>query len=102
MFNFYVLRFFFNSFHYEKLSKKLIENVIKTGTFCRTMLPIFIPISIYQFIRQIDKDRYSEELLYEYSKSDNLKSFYDSSMKNNDKNWRIQYDLYLIDKEVNS
>ncbi|SBT80191.1 conserved Plasmodium protein, unknown function [Plasmodium malariae] len=139
MFDFYPLRLFFNSFRYENLPKKLIENIIKTGTFCRTMLPVFIPISIYQYIRQvrtekknvetllqlemlissnimnertgvgaeasvcIDKDRYAEELFYEYAKNENLKSFYDSSMKNRyTKNWKIQYDLYLIDKSVNS
>ncbi|SBS86210.1 conserved Plasmodium protein, unknown function [Plasmodium ovale curtisi] len=67
------------------------------------MLPVFIPICMYQYIRQVDKDRYAEELLYEYAQSDDLKGFFDSSMKHkNRKNWKIQYDLYLIDKAVNS
>ncbi|CAD2099117.1 hypothetical protein YYG_02975 [Plasmodium vinckei petteri] len=101
--NSYPLKLICNNFRYDKFSKTLIENVIKTGTFFRTMLPVFIPLSIYQYIRQVDRDRYAEEIFYEYSKSENLKSFYDSSTKyKNIKNWRIQHDLYLIDQAVNS
>ncbi|GAW82335.1 hypothetical protein, conserved [Plasmodium gonderi] len=103
MVNYAPLNIFFNYFRYEKMPKQIIEYVIKTGTFCRTMFPIFIPICIYQYIRQVDRERYAEELLYEYTKSDNVKNFYDSSMKcKGTKNWKIQYDLYLIDKAVNS
>ncbi|VWU51551.1 conserved protein, unknown function [Hepatocystis sp. ex Piliocolobus tephrosceles] len=94
---------YFNIFRYERLPKKLIKNVIKVGTFCRTMLPVFIPLGLYQYIRQIDKERYAEELLYEYAKTDDLKSFYDSSMySKNTKNWKIQHDLYLIEKSASS
>ncbi|ETB62932.1 hypothetical protein YYC_00555 [Plasmodium yoelii 17X] len=101
--NNYPLKLIPTNLGYDKFSKTLIENVTKIGTFFRTMLPIFIPLSIYQYIRQVDRDRYAEEIFYEHSKSDNLKSFYDSSTKyKNIKNWRIQYDLYLIDKAVNS
>ncbi|KJP89944.1 hypothetical protein AK88_00400 [Plasmodium fragile] len=103
MINFFPFISFFHSFRYEKLPKRLIEQVIKTGTFCRTMLPVFIPLCMYQYIRQVDKERYAEELLFESAPSSDVKSFYDSTMKSSGtKNWKIQYDLYLIDKAVNS
>lgn len=106
MANFSNFQFIFAPFRYEQLPKKFIANVIKTGTFCRTMLPVFIPLGLYQYIRSIDHDKYSEELLLDYAKKENMqekdaKSFFDASMKNGHRNWRIQYDLYLIDKAVN-
>ncbi|CAG9473505.1 conserved Plasmodium protein, unknown function [Plasmodium vivax] len=103
MINFLPFTSFFNSFRYEKLPKRLIEHVIKAGTFYRTMLPVFIPLCMYQYIRQVDKERYAEELLFESAPASDVKSFYDSTMKSSGtKNWKIQYDLYLIDKAVNS
>lgn len=51
--NSYPLKLFFSNLRYDKFSKTLIENVTKTGTFFRTMLPVFIPLCIYQYIRQV-------------------------------------------------
>ncbi|SOV17726.1 conserved Plasmodium protein, unknown function [Plasmodium sp. gorilla clade G2] len=97
------LKNIFKKFRYENLSKNVIENITRTGTFCRTLLPLFIPLSIYQYIRQTDKDRYAEELFLQYVKGEEMKKK-DSSflIENDDTNWRIKYDLYLIDKAVNS
>ncbi|KNC37692.1 hypothetical protein PFLG_02523, partial [Plasmodium falciparum RAJ116] len=50
-----------------------------------------------------DKDRYSEELFLQYVKGEEIKKKDPHFLiENDDKNWRIKYDLYLIDKAVNS
>lgn len=76
--------------------------VIKAGTICRTIIwPALPPLMLYQYIRQKDKDYFATELLYDKSKSNEPKAFFDSSKRGIAGHWRIQQDLEVIRATAN-
>merc|ERR1711874_757010 len=78
-------------------------NVIKLGTFCRTVVwPCLPPLLMYQYIRAKDEDMYNTEVLYYRSGSNDVKAFYDNSMINGSGHWRIQQDLETIRAAANT
>mmetsp|Transcript_115732 Transcript_115732/g.334264 ORF Transcript_115732/g.334264 Transcript_115732/m.334264 type:complete len:106 (-) Transcript_115732:105-422(-) len=79
------------------------SNVIKLGTFCRTVVwPCLPPLLMYQYIRGVDEDKYTTEVLYYKSESKDVKAFYDNSRIGNSGHWRIQQDLETIRAAANS
>uniref|UniRef100_A0A7S1F651 Uncharacterized protein n=1 Tax=Noctiluca scintillans TaxID=2966 RepID=A0A7S1F651_NOCSC len=78
-------------------------NIIKLGTFCRTVVwPCLPPLLMYQYIRLVDDDCYTTEVLYYKSGSTDSKAFYDSSRVGGSGHWRIQQDLETIRAAANS
>ena len=78
-------------------------NVIKLGTFCRTVVwPCLPPLMMYQYIRGTDEDMYATELLYFKSGSKDTKAFYDSSRLKGSGHWRLQQDLESIRAAANA
>eukprot|EP00747_Dinoflagellata_sp_TGD_P162013 gnl/TRDRNA2_/TRDRNA2_179150_c0_seq1.p1 gnl/TRDRNA2_/TRDRNA2_179150_c0~~gnl/TRDRNA2_/TRDRNA2_179150_c0_seq1.p1 ORF type:complete len:106 (+),score=25.20 gnl/TRDRNA2_/TRDRNA2_179150_c0_seq1:83-400(+) len=78
-------------------------NVIKAGTFCRTIVwPCLPPIMLYQYIRAKDEDAFITELLYYKSGSNDAKAFYDTSRIGAAGHWRIQQDMEDIRAAANS
>merc|ERR1711865_45263 len=72
-------------------------NVIKLGTFCRTVVwPCLPPLLMYQYIRLKDQDMYTTEVLYSKSGSKDAKAFYDTARVGNSGHWRMQQDLETI------
>eukprot|EP00923_Selenidium_pygospionis_P015666 GHVN01027325.1.p1 GENE.GHVN01027325.1~~GHVN01027325.1.p1 ORF type:complete len:103 (+),score=19.47 GHVN01027325.1:90-398(+) len=67
--------------------------VIKGGTFCRTMWPLFIPLCAYKYIRQTDGELYALELLKAKTGQD---VFFNPSTRGWTSHWRIQNDLNLL------
>mmetsp|Transcript_3495 Transcript_3495/g.4101 ORF Transcript_3495/g.4101 Transcript_3495/m.4101 type:complete len:106 (-) Transcript_3495:83-400(-) len=77
-------------------------NIIKLGTFCRTVVwPCIPPLMMYQYIRMKDEDYYTTEVLYYKSGSKDHKAFYDSSRVGNSGHWRMQQDLEIIRAAAN-
>mmetsp|Transcript_25912 Transcript_25912/g.68883 ORF Transcript_25912/g.68883 Transcript_25912/m.68883 type:complete len:106 (-) Transcript_25912:61-378(-) len=77
-------------------------NVIKIGTFCRTVVwPCLPPLLMYQYIRAKDEDYYTTEVLYYKSGSKDAKAFYDTSRIGISGHWRIQQDLETIRAAAN-
>mmetsp|Transcript_101191 Transcript_101191/g.257380 ORF Transcript_101191/g.257380 Transcript_101191/m.257380 type:complete len:106 (+) Transcript_101191:96-413(+) len=78
-------------------------NVIKLGTFCRTVVwPCLPPLMMYQYIRAKDEDCYMTEVLYYKSGSKDAKAFYDTSRIGISGHWRIQQDMETIRAAANS
>eukprot|EP00930_Biecheleria_cincta_P020286 TRINITY_DN1528_c0_g1_i3.p1 TRINITY_DN1528_c0_g1~~TRINITY_DN1528_c0_g1_i3.p1 ORF type:complete len:107 (-),score=22.41 TRINITY_DN1528_c0_g1_i3:39-359(-) len=78
-------------------------NVIKLGTFCRTVVwPCLPPLMMYQYIRAKDEDMYATEVLYFKSGSKDSKAFYDTSRLNGSGHWRLQQDMETIRASVNA
>merc|ERR550514_1229900 len=74
-------------------------NVIKLGTFCRTVVwPCLPPILMYQYIRGVDEDCYALEVLYYKSGSSDAKAFNDTNRIGLSGHWRIQQDMETIRK----
>merc|ERR1711865_161099 len=72
-------------------------NVIKLGTFCRTVVwPCLPPLLMLQYIRLKDEDMYTTEMLYTKSGSKDTKAFYDGARAGGSGHWRIQQDLETI------
>mmetsp|Transcript_167 Transcript_167/g.380 ORF Transcript_167/g.380 Transcript_167/m.380 type:complete len:106 (-) Transcript_167:135-452(-) len=72
-------------------------NVIKLGTFCRTVVwPIIPSLVFYQYIRAKDEDYYTTEVLYYKSGSRDHKAFYDTARVGASGHWRMQQDLETI------
>merc|ERR1712048_510832 len=72
-------------------------NVIKLGTFCRTVVwPCLPPVLMYHYIRAKDYDCYTTEVLYAKSGSKEYKAFNDMSRLGNSGHWRMQQDLETI------
>ncbi|PFH31178.1 hypothetical protein BESB_030520 [Besnoitia besnoiti] len=100
-----VLGFFckgFSMMSYRNVSPRTALCVIKAGTFCRTMWPLIPPLMLYQYIRQTDDEMRSVEFLQSQSRSTNALSFFDTRKANSTGHWRLQQDLAVIDREVNS
>merc|ERR1719316_723889 len=77
-------------------------NVIKLGTFCRTVVwPILPPLLMYQYIRAKDEDYYTTEVLYYKSGSTDHKAFYDTSCVGISGHWRLQQDMETIRAAAN-
>lgn len=77
-------------------------NIIKLGTFCRTVVwPCLPPIMMYQYIRLKDEDCYMTEVLYYKSGSRDYKAFNDSSRVGTSGHWRMQQDLETIRAAAN-
>merc|ERR1712014_216311 len=77
-------------------------NVIKLGTFCRTVVwPVLPPLLMYQYIRAKDEDYYITEVLYYKSGSKDYKAFYDMSRIGNSGHWKMQQDLETIRAAAN-
>uniref|UniRef100_A0A7S1PJP3 Uncharacterized protein n=1 Tax=Alexandrium catenella TaxID=2925 RepID=A0A7S1PJP3_ALECA len=77
-------------------------NIIKIGTFCRTVVWPCIPsLVFYQYIRAKDEDCYATEVLYYKSGSRDHKAFYDTSRIGCSGHWRIQQDLETIRAAAN-
>merc|ERR1712203_26041 len=77
-------------------------NVIKLGTFCRTVVwPCLPPLLFYQYIRLKDEDCYTTEVLYSKSGSTDVKAFYDTSRSGGSGHWRLQQDLETIRAAAN-
>merc|ERR1719343_461452 len=77
-------------------------NVIKIGTFCRTVVwPCLPPLMFYQYIRAKDEDYYATEVLYYKSGSKDAKAFYDTSRIGISGHWRIQQDMETIRAAAN-
>mmetsp|Transcript_145717 Transcript_145717/g.254258 ORF Transcript_145717/g.254258 Transcript_145717/m.254258 type:complete len:106 (-) Transcript_145717:100-417(-) len=77
-------------------------NVIKLGTFCRTVVwPCIPPLLMYQYIRCKDEDMYIVEILYAKSGTKDHKAFYNTSMACGSGHWKLQNDLEVIRKEAN-
>eukprot|EP00933_Yihiella_yeosuensis_P063343 TRINITY_DN66458_c0_g1_i1.p1 TRINITY_DN66458_c0_g1~~TRINITY_DN66458_c0_g1_i1.p1 ORF type:complete len:106 (-),score=23.18 TRINITY_DN66458_c0_g1_i1:369-686(-) len=84
-------------------SSQTFCNVIKYGTFCRTVVwPCLPPLLMYQYIRAKDEDAYATEVLYYKSGSRDAKAFYDSSRVKGSGHWRLQQDLETIRAAVNT
>merc|ERR1711971_1247792 len=78
-------------------------NVIKLGTFCRTVVwPILPPLMMYHYIRLKDEDMYITEVLYSKSGSKDAKAFYDMSRVGGSGHWRLQQDLETIRAGANA
>lgn len=90
-----------SSFRYRNLRKETVEKVIKVGTFARTMWPVFLPVILYQYIRQTDKELFSCELLYLHSQGAEPSTFYDASKAGWGGHWKLQQDLALIHYTAN-
>merc|ERR1712129_346727 len=72
-------------------------NVIKLGTFCRTVVwPCLPAVMMLQYIRLKDEDMYTTEVLYYKSGSNDAKAFYDTARVGNSGHWRMQQDLEII------
>eukprot|EP00928_Gymnodinium_smaydae_P077120 TRINITY_DN602_c0_g4_i2.p2 TRINITY_DN602_c0_g4~~TRINITY_DN602_c0_g4_i2.p2 ORF type:complete len:106 (-),score=26.49 TRINITY_DN602_c0_g4_i2:174-491(-) len=72
-------------------------NVIRLGTFCRTVVwPCLPPLLMYQYIRGKDEDYYNTEVLYYKSGSKDVKAFFDSSRPAGSGHWRLQQDMETI------
>merc|ERR1719350_2764247 len=77
-------------------------NVIKFGTFCRTVVwPCLPPLLMYQYIRAKDEDYYITEVLYYKSGSKDHAAFYDISRIGSSGHWRIQQDMEAIRAAAN-
>mmetsp|Transcript_130493 Transcript_130493/g.260393 ORF Transcript_130493/g.260393 Transcript_130493/m.260393 type:complete len:106 (+) Transcript_130493:84-401(+) len=77
-------------------------NVIKLGTFCRTVVwPILPSLAFYQYIRRTDIDYFTLEVLYYKSGSKDYKAFYDTSRVGGSGHWRLQQDLEAIRAAAN-
>ncbi|CDJ52027.1 hypothetical protein, conserved [Eimeria brunetti] len=61
--SFQKLLLFAARFKYRNLSPQFVAAVIKTGTFCRTMWPLFPPLMLLQYIKQTDAEMFSIEQL---------------------------------------
>mmetsp|Transcript_64250 Transcript_64250/g.101900 ORF Transcript_64250/g.101900 Transcript_64250/m.101900 type:complete len:104 (+) Transcript_64250:75-386(+) len=78
-------------------------NVIKLGTFCRTVVwPCLPPLLMYQYIRGKDEDMYITEVLYAKSGSKDAKAFYDTSRSGGSGHWRLMQDLETIRAGANA
>merc|ERR1719265_1392413 len=78
-------------------------NVIKLGSFCRTIVwPCLPPIMMYQYIRGKDEDYYTTEVLYYKSGSNQASDFYDTSKVGIAGHWRVQQDLETIRAAANT
>merc|ERR1712014_86813 len=78
-------------------------NVIKLGTFCRTVVwPCIPPVLMYHYIRGKDYDMFTTEVLYYKSGSKDFKAFYDGSRIGGSGHWRLQQDLETIRATANS
>ena len=78
-------------------------NVIKLGTFCRTVVwPCLPPVLMYQYIRGKDDDMYAIDVLYAKSGSKEPKAFYDASRLKGSSHWRMQQDLETIRAAANA
>merc|ERR1712187_616480 len=72
-------------------------NVIKVGTFCRTVVwPCLPPVLMYHYIRGKYDDMFTTEVLYYKSGSKDHKAFYDNSRIGGSGHWRLQQDLETI------
>mmetsp|Transcript_3978 Transcript_3978/g.5630 ORF Transcript_3978/g.5630 Transcript_3978/m.5630 type:complete len:106 (-) Transcript_3978:88-405(-) len=77
-------------------------NIIKLGTFCRTVVwPCIPPLMMYQYIRMKDEDYYTTEVLYYKSGSKDHKAFFDTSRIGGSGHWRMQQDLETIRAAAN-
>ena len=77
-------------------------NVIKIGTFCRTVVwPCLPPLLMYQYIRAKDADYYATEVLYYKSGSKDAKAFYDIGRVGISGHWRLQQDMEAIRAAAN-
>uniref|UniRef100_A0A6U9JNP4 Uncharacterized protein n=1 Tax=Oxyrrhis marina TaxID=2969 RepID=A0A6U9JNP4_OXYMA len=84
------------------VSKSTALRVIKTGTFCRTVIwPILPPLMLYQYIREKDVDMFAIELLYHNSGSNEPQAFYNRSLPGVAKHWKVQSDLDFIRQAAN-
>eukprot|EP00438_Fugacium_kawagutii_P008021 Skav209172 [mRNA] locus=scaffold1137:411799:412119:- [translate_table: standard] len=78
-------------------------NVIKFGTFCRTVVwPCLPPVLMYQYIRGKDEDMYAIEVLYHKSGSSEPKAFWDASRLRGSGHWRMMQDLETIRAAANA
>merc|ERR1712113_1108017 len=78
-------------------------NVIKLGTFCRTVVwPCLPPVLMYHYIRCVDYDKYTTEVLHYKSGSKEHTAFYDMSRVGNSGHWRMQQDLEIIRAAANA
>mmetsp|Transcript_51019 Transcript_51019/g.142762 ORF Transcript_51019/g.142762 Transcript_51019/m.142762 type:complete len:106 (+) Transcript_51019:87-404(+) len=78
-------------------------NVIKLGTFCRTVVwPCLPPLLMYHYIRAKDEDYYTTEVLYYKSGSKDFNAFYDNSRIGGSGHWRMQQDLETIRAAANA
>merc|ERR1711941_191149 len=77
-------------------------NVIKLGTFCRTVVwPCLPPLMMYQYIRQKDADLYATEVFYFKTGCKEPKAFNDSSRVGLSGHWRLQQDMETIRSVAN-
>merc|ERR1712187_140839 len=77
-------------------------NVIKAGTFCRTVVwPCLPPLLMYHYIRLKDEDLYTTEVLYSKSGAKDYKAFFDSTRAGLSGHWRIQQDMETIRAAAN-
>lgn len=90
-----------NASIYNRLSPNLVVKVIKAGTFCRTMWPLFAPLIFYKYLREVDKEMLTTELFYDRSGSTAPLEFYDPSRPGWLGHWHIMEDLKKIYHEAN-
>ena len=87
---------------FPQASSQSFCNVIKLGTLCRTVVwPCLPPVMMYQYIRGVDEDMYTTEVLYHKSGSKDHKAFYDSSRPYGSGHWRTQADMEAIRAAAN-
>jgi hypothetical protein len=78
-------------------------NVIKIGTFCRTVVwPCWPPLMMYQYIRAKAEDYCTTEAFYYKSGSKDAKAFYDTSRVDISGRWRMPQDLETIRAAANA
>eukprot|EP00919_Chromeraceae_sp_WS-2016_P017842 GHVR01042362.1.p1 GENE.GHVR01042362.1~~GHVR01042362.1.p1 ORF type:complete len:112 (+),score=19.71 GHVR01042362.1:41-337(+) len=85
------------------LSPSVITNVIKIGTISRALWPLFPPLYFLDYVRKVDREMYSVELLYQNSNAlpSLSKAFYNPLLPGWGGHWRIQKDLDVICSAAN-
>ncbi|CAD7956979.1 unnamed protein product [Amoebophrya sp. A25] len=77
-------------------------NVIKAGTFCRTVVwPCCVPLLLHQYIRGRDRDFYALELLAYKAKAERISDYFDCKKGVVGGHWRMQKDMEIIFNGVN-
>ncbi|KAK1441997.1 hypothetical protein BgAZ_400270 [Babesia gibsoni] len=86
---------------YKTASPMMKERVIKLGVICRKSWICFPPLMMYQYIRQKDKEMYTNELFYKNSDVEEPLSFYDPNKPPDTRNWKVQHDIALLSAAAN-
>ncbi|EEA04895.1 uncharacterized protein CMU_039640 [Cryptosporidium muris RN66] len=76
--------------------------IVSMGTFCRTIWPIFGPLMLYQYIRQIDEELAVVEKMFYASNQDSPEKYFNPNKISLLGHWRISQDLESLHKFINN